>query len=76
MGGSEMEILKLLLPFLIRVKRRPCSERAQKIRREHQDVRMRIAMMEESLLSASMNGEERWFLTPHKADDGKEPRNG
>ena len=68
MGENAMEILKMLLPFLGKLKRRQCSERAKKIRSEHQEVRMRIAMMEESLLSASMNGEERWFLTPTRGE--------
>ena len=69
MGENAMEILKMLLPFLGKLKRRPCSERAKKIRREHQEVRLRIAMMEENLLSASMDGEERWFLVPARGED-------
>lgn len=47
-----------------------CVTKVQAIREEHQRQRARIDQMQNDLETATMNGEERWFLKLEKAKEG------
>jgi arginine/ornithine N-succinyltransferase beta subunit len=64
-----MGILKKLFPFRGETPCSPCKEKMEALKEEHRRARQRIERMEASLEAASMNGEERWFLTLQKSKE-------
>ena len=60
---------KLLFPFCGGDLCSSCAEKAKLLREEHRRARQRIERMAETLEAASMDGEERWFLTLQKSKE-------
>jgi hypothetical protein len=60
---------KLLFPFRGADPCSSCVEKTEFFREEHRLARQRIERMEETLEAASMDGEERWFLTLQKSKE-------
>ena len=67
-----MGILKKLFPFCGETPCAPCKEKMAALKEEHRRARQRIERMEASLDAASMNGEERWFLTLQKLEEDRD----
>jgi hypothetical protein len=70
MGGIEMGMLEKWLPFLHKPPCAPCRDKIEEIQSEQREQRERIAKMEAEL-TATMNGEETWFLAPRKKEDSQ-----
>ena len=60
---------KLLFPFRGGDSWSSCAERTKSFLEEHRRTRKRIERMEETLETASLDGEERWFLTLQKSKE-------
>jgi hypothetical protein len=70
MGGIEMVDLRKLFPFF-RVKIcDPCIEKSKEIQETQRRARARIDQMSRTIDQASMDGEERWFLSLTKTKGG------